>query len=144
MIDYAPLKAKLATPEMTALADDDARLAALIDENIVDYIELPTATIRAYLKINGFWIEIEDSADINARVARDTLNIETGIIDMRNPAVRTFFAQTINNLIGVITGLTATHRDAIMALGMHYTSWAAQNGYTPLRIGYFDKARALP
>lgn len=54
-------------------------------------------------------------------------------------------------LLSILDGLvsntdlafTESDKDSILAMGDRETSWAKENGYNPLRIGYFDKARAL-
>lgn len=143
-MDHSKLKLKLETPEILALADDETRLVNLTANTVVEYIPISTNSIKTYLRMNGLWMPLKNSVADSAVTVFDALtDNDTVQFDMTDINVRGFVEIMLTTLINDVTEITVTHKDEVLDMGERLTSWATQNGYTPLRIGYFDKARAL-
>ena len=140
-MNYSALKIKLETAEMLELADDDVRKAAL-ESDVVIKISLSSHDIKKYLMMSGVWLPIKKSTSDNAEIAIDSLTEFTDF-DVSDSAVLAVLVSVLDGLVVDVTEFTEVHKSTILSFGDSTTSWAKQNGYNPLRIGYFDKARAL-
>lgn len=145
-MDYLPLKNKLLEPEILALADDAARQSFLIAENVIGYVPIKKGDWKTYMRMKGLWLPLKNSPTNSAKVAYDTLidpDPTDTQFDMADITVRTFIEALMTTLVNDIPEFSSPNKDEMLAMGERATSWAKQNGYSPLRIGYFDKARAL-
>lgn len=145
---YLPLKSKLETAEILAIADDEARLAALTAKDILVKKPIQVRDIEEYLMITDNYEAVEASTSVAAKRAMKALALFKPTIDITHT---TLGAAREAKLISILDGLvadpesniSATDKTAILDLGYEYKSWAELNGYNPLRIGYFAKARSL-
>ncbi|NOR70969.1 MAG: hypothetical protein GQ532_14950 [Methylomarinum sp.] len=145
-MNYSKLKVKLLEPGIVALADDEARLSALKNKEIIRYIPIKKGDWKTYLRMNGLWGLLKNSTDSYAVMAYEMLidpDPTDTEFDMTDVEVRDFIDAVMSQLVTVINGFELHHKTALIKMGEVLESWADQNGYNPLRIGYFAKARAL-
>lgn len=142
-MNYLLLKQKLQSEEMLALENDSDRLDSLTSLSYVEHGSINIQELKAYLKIHSLWLPLKNSSTDSAVVAFDTISDEeTREIDISTSIEFEFFDKTLSQLIIDVEEITEQHKEEIIALGRKKVSWAEQNGYDPLRIGYFSKARA--
>lgn len=145
-MDYLPLKNKLLEPEILALADDESRKSFLIAETITEYVSISKGDWKTYMRMKGLWLPLKNSPTDSAKIAYETLTDPDPTdtqFDMVDLTVRTFIEGLMTTLVNDIPEFSSVNKDEMLALGEKTTSWAKLNGYNPLRIGYFAKARAL-
>lgn len=143
---HPKLKIKLLDPEIMALANDEAILAELNTKNITIKKAISAHDIQEYLMLTDDLELIEASASPECKRAARALQLFTQF----DIAHETKGASIEGKLSSILTDLVAndmlafteTDKSTILAMGSDDVSWASQNGYNPLRIGYLEKARA--
>ena len=145
-MDHSKLKAKLETPEISAFALDESKLIELT-KPVDKKIPILVHDIQEYLMLTDDLELIESGTSIACKRAVRALELFTQF-DIAHPIKGVLIENKLNTILTDLETdealqFSATDKQAILDMGITKSSWADDNGYKPLRIGYFDKARAL-
>ncbi len=142
---HPELKLKLLEPGIMALDNDEAIISNLNAKNITVKKAISVHDIQEYLMLTDDLDLIESSESVECKRAVRALEI----FNQFDIAHKTKGALIENKLTSILSDLVANtmlsftedDKTAILSLGVNTVSWAEQNGYNPLRIGYLAKAR---
>lgn len=145
-MNYLKLKSKLLDADIVALVDDEVRLVEL--NNPVEIKQaISVHDVQEYLILTDDLelIEASNSAACKRTVRALEIFTEFNVAHpVKGVAIEEKLVLILDGLVeDASLAFTESDKLAILALGKTNKSWAELNGYTPLRIGYFAKARAL-
>lgn len=145
-MDYSKLKAKLLEPDIMALNNDTEILDVL---TLKVQVKKPILThdIQEYLMLTDDLELIEAGTSVACKRAARALELFTEFNiahEIKGVMIEAKLNQILDDIVSDASlAFTETDKTNILSMGIEEKSWAEQNGYNPLRIGYLAKARVL-
>ena len=145
-MNYSKLQVRLLDADMLALADDVERLAEL-RKPVDKKIPILTHDIQEYLMLTDDLELIESGTSTACKRAVRALELFTQF-DIAHPVKGVLIENKLNAVLTDLIADTSLQfseidKQAILDMGITKSSWAEDNGYHPLRIGYFTKESVL-